>query len=189
MTKSAMDLLPCLFKGMAITLLWWPLTTVAHISSFRKIFDNFHTVQSGKIYRSKQLSSKNLNSYIQKLGIKSIVNLRGENIDKRWWQQEKAIADKNHVWFFNIAMSAKTKPTVRNLKKLLKSYQKAPQPMLIHCYSGVDRTGEAAALWVLTQQNKDKRTALKHLSVKYGYLKWIHPQKKNFVKYFAQNLA
>jgi len=169
---------------MAIFLLLSPVSIAPHVSNFRKIFDNFHTVQRGKLYRSKQLSPKHLDSYIQKLEIKTIINLRGENTDKKWWQQEKTIANKHHVRFFNIPMSAKAKPSLQNLKKLLTIYKKAPKPILIHCHSGVDRTGEAAALWSLTQQNKNKRSALKHLSIKYGYFKWHHPQKKKFIKQF-----
>jgi hypothetical protein len=41
----------------------------------------------------------------------------------------------------------------------------------------VDRSGEAAALWVLEEQGKPKKDALKHLSLKYGYLKFRRPKK------------
>lgn len=153
-----------------------------HLSSIRKLIDNFHSVESGKLYRSKQLSSKNLNRYIKKLGIKTIINLRGKNKDQKWWCEEKEAAKKNNLLFCNIAMNSNTNPTPEQIKKLFHLYQKAPKPILIHCHSGIDRSGEAAALWVLNQQNKNKKEALKQLSLRYGYLKWFHPTKKKFIK-------
>ena len=157
-----------------------------HISSTRKLIDNFHSVESGKLYRSKQLYIKNLNRYIKKLGIKTIVNLRGKNKNQKWWNEEKEIAKKNKVLYCNISMNANNNPNSKNLKKLFQIYNEAPKPILIHCHSGIDRTGEAAALWILNQQNKGKKEALKQLSIKYGYLKWFHPAKKQFIKNYNQ---
>ncbi|MFH1644642.1 MAG: tyrosine-protein phosphatase [bacterium] len=183
-------ILPCFLLSMAMflffnrTLFAQNLNKKIHLSTCRKLFDNFHAVESGKLYRSKQLSSKNLNRYIKKLGIKTIVNLRGKNEDKDWWQQEKNITDENNICLFNISMNSNLNPTPKQIKKLLNIYQNAPKPILIHCRSGVDRSGEAAALWVLNQQKKEKTQALKQLSLKYGYLKWFHPAKKQFIKNF-----
>ncbi len=54
---------------------------------------NFHVVSEGKVYRSAQLSAGKLSDYIQKYGIKSILNLR-EIDDERWYREEIAVAKR-----------------------------------------------------------------------------------------------
>lgn len=152
------------------------------LNCIKKLFDNFHTVQPGALYRSGQLSSQKLAKYIQKLGIKSIINLRGKNADKRWWQEEHACAKRFGVHFFNISMSAQRLPYKQELIQLLQLYDHAPRPILIHCQGGADRTGEAAALWILDQQKKSKQEALKHLSLKYLHIAYRKPYKKFFIE-------
>lgn len=151
------------------------------INSLRKLFDNFHSVESGTLYRSKQLSQRRLEKYIKRLGLKTIINLRGSNPTRSWWQKEKAVTKKYGLKFYNLAMTARSLPSKKHLLKLLEIYKTAPRPILIHCYSGADRTGEAAALWVLEHQKKHKNIALKQLSLKYGYMRFKHPAKRFFI--------
>lgn len=152
-----------------------------HIPSLEKVLNNFHVVQPGVLYRSAQLSPQFLEVMIKKHNIKTIINLRGSNEHKHWWQKEKLLAEKLGVTLHNIRMTASQLPDKKNLLTLLKTYQNAQRPILIHCYSGADRTGEAAALWVLEQQKKDKKTALKQLSLRYGHLQFMYPAKRFFI--------
>ncbi len=153
-----------------------------HITSLEKALNNFHTVQPGVLYRSAQLSPHFLESMIKKYDIKTIINLRGCNENKRWWQKEKKLSERLGVMLYNIPMSAAHLPDKNNLLSLLQIYQSAPRPILIHCYSGADRTGEAAALWVLEQQKKDLKIALKQLSLRYGHMQPVCPAKRFFIK-------
>ncbi|QQR49475.1 tyrosine-protein phosphatase [bacterium] len=131
------------------------------------------------MYRTRQLNPTRLEYYLKKYQIKTIINLRGINAHKKWWQQEQVMADKLHVKFFNISMNACSMSSKKNLIKLLTLYKNAPQPILIHCKSGTDRTGEAAALWVLEQQKLSKKIALKHFSFfRHGYIAHRRPAKK-----------
>src|SRR3972149_7480835 len=113
---------------------------------FSQSFDNFYEVEKNSFYRSKQLSEDRLDFYIKKYGIKTLINLRGNN-QKKWWFKEKKVAEKNGVAFFSIAMSAVRMTKKEHLIELLKIYDTAPRPMLVHCIGGADRTGEASALW------------------------------------------
>ena len=147
------------------------------INDIKKLFDNFHSVQPGVLYRSAQLKPSRLRKYIQKFGIKSVINLRGVNEKSKWWQDEKTMLEKLNVHFYNIPFSASHFSSKENLHKLLYLYKHVPKPILIHCRDGADRSGEAAALWILEQQGKRKKDALKHLSIKYGYLRFRRPEK------------
>jgi protein tyrosine/serine phosphatase len=152
-----------------------------HWQKFRQTFDNFAVVEPGKLYRSKQLDAKRFDFYIKKYGIKTIVNLRGENPNKKWWQQEKMVTQKNNIKFYNIPMNANKLPKKENVIKLLDIYDKAPTPILIHCQAGANRTGEAAALWKLYKQKESKQKALEQLNIKYGHLKSRNNAKDFFI--------
>lgn len=153
-----------------------------HISGIKKILDNFHTVEKGALYRSGQLKPNRLKKYIKKNGIKTIINLRGVNSTMQWWQQEKELANKLGVNFYNIPFNAGSFSSKKNLYKLLYLYEHAPKPILIHCRDGADRSGEAAAIWVLEKQRKNKKEALKQLSLKYRYVKFYRPTKYFLIK-------
>ncbi len=152
-----------------------------HIASLEKAINNFHAVQSGVFYRSAQLSPYFLEKMVKKLNIKTIVNLRGQNSHKRWWRKEQALAQKLGITIYDIPMAASRLPQKAHLLTLLDIYEKAQRPILIHCYGGADRTGEAAALWILEHQKNDKRTALKQLSLKYGHFPFVYPAKRFFI--------
>ena len=124
---------------------------------FCNLQDNFYEVEKNTFYRSKQLSDKKLKFYIKKFNIKTIINLRGNNKNAKWWQREKKVTIQKRIHFYNIPMSAKYLPCRPNLLYLLHIYQNAPRPILIHCLGGADRTGEASAIWLMDQQKKTKR--------------------------------
>lgn len=157
------------------------------ISSVQRLLDNFHTVESGALYRSGQLAPGMLERYIKKYHIKTIINLRGRHNDLSWWKKEQTVASIFGVQLYNLSMTARRHSDKKILKKLLYFYSKAPRPILIHCFSGADRTGEAAALWVLEQQKRDKKVALKQLSLKYRYLYITHPCKYHLIKHWKHN--
>lgn len=143
---------------------------------------NFHEVEKNACFRSKQLSPKNLESYLKRFDIKTIINLRGPNPHKRWWQSEKAVAARNGIEFHDVNMCSQHLPHKRELLKLLRLFRRAPRPILMHCLAGADRTGEAAALWMLDQQGKSTRQALSQLTLKYHHIQNKFPAKRFFIK-------
>lgn len=143
--------------------------------------DNFHEVEKSKFYRSKQLTAKQLNAYINKYHIKTVINLRGTNPHKAWWQEERKTVKQSGATYHNIALSAKTLPSNKNITKLLDLYQNAPRPIYVHCFGGSDRTGLASALWALDQQKKPKNKALNQLSLKYGHIEKRFPANRFFI--------
>ncbi|MFA5074835.1 MAG: tyrosine-protein phosphatase [Candidatus Babeliales bacterium] len=151
-----------------------------NVNSLKEVFDNFYVVEKNKLYRSKQLDAKTLKFYINKFGIKTVVNLRGENKNRRWWQREYQVTQDLGINFFNIPMSAMWLTSKENLIQLLNIYDNQNlYPILVHCQGGADRTGEAAALYVLEKQCKGKKEALNQLSIKFG-----HRRHKNSAKDF-----
>jgi len=159
----------------------WELIT-GREGDFAPVGDNFHTIEPKKAYRSGTMPIRNLARKIRKYKIKTVINLRGAMPHKRWWRRENSFLKKLGINFYNVHMSARTLPSKENLLTLLDIFKHAPRPVLIHCQAGADRTGEAAALWQLTQQKLSKRKALRQLSTSYGHISQRYPAKRFFIK-------
>src|SRR5262245_53973378 len=67
---------------------------------------NFHSITPGEAYRSAQLDRDELEYYIQKYKIKSVLNLRGEAADAVWYQEETIVSSEQNVNHYDIALSA-----------------------------------------------------------------------------------
>ncbi len=115
--------------------------------------------------------------YLRKYGIKTIVNLRGENPGQSWYEDEKRVAQEEGVLFYSIAMSAVRMTTKQELAQLLNIYANAPRPIYIHCQGGADRTGEAAAIWAIDQMGQNNSEALNQLGLQYGHRKYKNGAK------------
>ncbi len=144
---------------------------------------NFHVVDPGKLYRSAQLSPWVLKSFIKLYGIKTLINLRGVE-NKQWYRNEKATAEDLGVKYISIDMSARTIPDRDAELTLVDAFRNAPKPIMIHCRSGADRTGEASAIYEMVILKKTKNEALKMLGSRYLHFTYFRPAKDYFVSLF-----
>jgi|JI10StandDraft_1071094.scaffolds.fasta_scaffold44145_4 protein tyrosine phosphatase (PTP) superfamily phosphohydrolase (DUF442 family) len=142
----------------------------------------FYEVDPGRLYRAPQPSEQDLEKYINENGIKTVVNLRGDGTGNTWYDNEERVLKKYNVKLVNIGMSAKRLPHKNDLIKLLDTFETAQRPILIHCRAGVDRTGEAAAIYEMLYMNKSKEEALDMLSPKFGHFEQFMPAKLYFIR-------
>ncbi len=148
------------------------------------VFDNFRTIESDRAYRSAQLDAETLRLVIDRYGIRTIVNLRGENEDERWYQNERDVAAEVGATLVDIGMSANSLPSRETLLKLYDSFKAAEYPILIHCQAGSDRTGAAAAIWRMAVNGESRAAALAELSPLYGHFEAVHPDMDRLVRMF-----
>lgn len=142
---------------------------------------NFHQVDKG-VYRSAQLTPWRLRKIIKKYGIKTIINLRGNN-KNLLYQKEREICEREGVNYYTIALKSRTpeKIKVEELERLIYLLQTAPKPLLFHCKAGADRTGFVAVLWHLLR-GRDKNWAIeKELKLRYLYFPWSRAGKIKFL--------
>jgi protein tyrosine/serine phosphatase len=131
---------------------------------------NFHPITTGVAYRSAQLDRDELEHYIKKYNIRSVVNLRGKNPDATWYIEEIKVSVEQNAAHYDISLSAFQEPTKEDVQKLLEIFKSAPRPLLIHCQAGADRSGLVAAMWKVAVDKEPKSEAGKQLSILYGHI-------------------
>ena len=132
--------------------------------------DNLHSVVARELYRSAQPSVDDINRYRRTLGIRTIINLRGENAGTDWYDDEVRAARAQGVQHVDFRMSARRGLTNAEAWQLIALMRSMPKPILIHCESGADRSGLAASLYLAAVKSTDERTAEDQLSIRYGHI-------------------
>lgn len=131
---------------------------------------NFHEVMEGELYRSAQMSPQDLTRWKAEYGIRSVINLRGENQNSGWYRDEIAAARELGLAHADFRMSARTAIDATEADRLVTLMREMPKPLLIHCASGADRTGLASALYVAALGQGDEEAAEWQLSPRYGHV-------------------
>lgn len=161
-----------------------PASQPADDSAGLSLVDNFHEISAGRAYRSGQLSEANLRSVLTNRGIRTVINLRGANPGEDWYRGEVRACADSGVKMIDVRMSAGKLPPREELLKLFDAFASAPEPLLMHCESGADRSGAAAAIWRMQVLGETLETARGELALRYGHLKWKYPRMTDLIEKF-----
>ncbi|GBE00115.1 hypothetical protein BMS3Abin07_02162 [bacterium BMS3Abin07] len=131
---------------------------------------NFYAITPGEAYRSGQLDRDELEYYIGRYHINSILNLRGSNPDAQWYIEEVKVSKELNVRHYDISLSATSEPGDKDVQRLMEVFKSAPRPILIHCKGGADRSGLVAAMWKVIVDGESKSVAESQLSILYGHI-------------------
>jgi hypothetical protein len=167
--------------------------------------DNFKIVSDNQFYRSRTLTAERLKHYItENPGIRTVVNLRNRQENAKWWQDEERVCREQGIVLINIQTDSDKHIKREVFEQLIHIFREEPKPILIHDKGGVARTGEIAALWLITQWNLEEingiianmiqvreslletfgaRTdmALEQLSLWHLHIDWLNP-KRAFIR-------
>jgi len=176
-------------KGLAI-LLAGLLSAPSSCWLYQRGRGNFHEVAAGTLYRSRQLSAKEMAYYVKRYRIKSIVNLRGPNPAAAWYQEELKVASRFGVLHYDYGISANHEVDSLTLETIVSVVHAAPKPVLIHCHFGADRTGLVAAAYLYTVEGRTVHQAGQQLSVFYGHFPYLWSRSgamdRTFLRYTRQ---
>ena len=137
---------------------------------YLQITNNFATVVEDELYRSAQPTARQLESYVRRYGIKTVINLRGANPGKPWYDEERQAASKLAVQLVDFPMSARELFPATRAAQLIELFRTAEKPILVHCMAGADRTGLASVIYTTQLAGIDEETAEWQLSLLYGHI-------------------
>lgn len=130
--------------------------------------DNFDAVIPGKVYRSAQLSGEDLKAIVREHDIRTVINLRPVRKDSsEWYSEEIAAVEELGIGHHTIGMS-QTAPRVDNILALRTLLDEVEPPLLVHCASGVDRTGLASVMVLLREGDHTIEEIERQVSWRYG---------------------
>lgn len=139
----------------------------------RFFFDeNLIEVVPGGIYRSAQPSGPEMDELIERLGLRSVLNLRGERGGSAWLAEERAVTAARGVEHHTVRLGAKRMPPAPRLREIVEILDTAPRPLLFHCEGGVERSGLVGAVAVLLDGG-DLAGARDQFAYAKGFVPWI----------------
>jgi protein tyrosine/serine phosphatase len=134
----------------------------------RVLWHNFDEIAPG-VYRSNHPNHTRFESYA-KLHIKTVLNLRGVAQQPHYLFEEES-CEKLGMTLVNVQMAARRAPRRDELCDLLDAFATMERPFLMHCKSGADRTGLAAAIYLMVHEGATLATAKQQLSFRYIHIR------------------
>ena len=122
---------------------------------------------------------------LKKLGITTIVDLRGEDPDKIKWERQQAESAGMH--FVNIPVSGWSPPTNDQVAEFLSLFKNKNEKIFVHCRFGDDRTGVFVATYRMTHDHWPPQQAIKEMYF-FGFNGFWHPAMKSYIDDFPSKL-
>jgi len=105
------------------------------------------------LVRSGQPTQETLGRLHARHGIRTVVNLRGEHPGKGWWEEERrGVASIGARWV-QLQTGGREAPPPETVAAFLDLIEEPEaRPVLLHCESGIHRTGMLVALYRIQYQ-------------------------------------
>jgi uncharacterized protein (TIGR01244 family) len=148
---------------------------------FREL-PNFHQVNE-RLYRGGQPQRGGLKK-LSELGIKTVVNLRGEGEDV---DEDRAEAEALGLRYFSVPMPAFGRPTDEQVNRVLALMDDLENwPVFVHCRRGSDRTGTIIAVYRILCEQWTEDQAIAEAK-RFG-LAFLQFRKKDYISDFYERL-
>lgn len=135
---------------------------------FRLFYLNKHKV-GARAWRSAQPAPHQIGA-IARLGVKTIVNLRGDRSCGSYWL-EQAACERYGIKLVNYQVRSRAAPSLEELRGARDLFQRIEYPMLMHCKSGSDRAGLMSVLFQHLHEGVPMEQAIKQLSLRFGHIR------------------
>lgn len=122
------------------------------------------------MYRANQPSPEHIARYAKELGLKTIINLRGQS-PKGYYLLEKEACERNGIQLVDFQMFSREIPSPEAVLEAKKLFDSIAYPALMHCKSGADRAGIMAVLYMHFREGQTIEQALEMLSRKYLHIR------------------
>jgi tyrosine-protein phosphatase SIW14 len=151
--------------------------------SQEKVLPNFHQVNE-HLYRGAQPQSEGMRALAAQ-GIKTIINLRGEDEGTRAEEKQASAAG---LRYFNVPMQGLSRPKDEQVERVLAIINDSQNwPVFIHCNHGKDRTGTIIACYRISHDGWTAEQA-KAEARHYG-MSWVQFGMKDYIKDYYEKHA
>jgi protein tyrosine/serine phosphatase len=137
------------------------------------------------LFRGAQPKENGL-AELKKLGITTIVDLRGEHQEKSDW--ERGAAEALGMRFVHLPVSGWAPPTDEQVAQFLALFRDDPhQKVFVHCRFGDDRTGVFVAAYRMAVDKWSPEKAMEEMYF-FGFNGFWHPSMKKYISEFPNHL-
>lgn len=171
---------------MSAILMVMALVSVTGFSQSEKSYrelPNFHKVND-RLYRGAQPQKGGL-KILATLGVKTILNLRGEDENTQVEQKE---AKELGLTYYALPMGGLSRPTDQQVEQALAIINNPENgAVFVHCKHGADRTGVVIACYRMRQENQTAEQA-KEEAEKHG-MSWVQVGMKRYIADYHRKLS
>lgn len=132
-------------------------------------FRNLHAI-SDEMFRANQPSPEQVARYAKELGLKTILNLRGDS-PKGYYLLEKEACERHGITLVDFQVFSREIPKPEAVLAAKRLFDSIAYPALMHCKSGADRAGIMSVLYMHFRLGQQMEQALEQLSGKYLHIR------------------
>ena len=148
---------------------WAELMLIDH-GFLRALYRNQFRLAGG-LHRANQPSPAILRRYKDELGIKSVVNLRGEHDHLGWYRLEHRACQALGIRLLTTTVNSRELLEPKQILELADFIRGIPLPAVVHCKSGADRAGFFSVLYRHIRLGEPIEDAAQELHWFYGHFK------------------
>ena len=147
----------------------WLNSLLVDHAALRISWRNWGVVEAGRLYRSNHPLPWQLAEAQRRVGLRAVINLRGHREACGSDALGRARARELGLLHADAPFESRGAPHKDRILRLAGLFAELPEPLLIHCKSGADRTGLVAGIWLLLQ-GRPVRAALDQLNWRFGHV-------------------
>ncbi len=132
-------------------------------------FSNAHRL-GDRMVRTNQLWPHQLRRWRDRVGIRTVVNLRG-GFDASFYALEKDACARLGLNLVDFTVRSRAVPTAEQILAAKRLFETLEYPALMHCKSGADRVSLMSALYAHFQLGQPIEQAMEQLSFRYLHMK------------------
>lgn len=145
---------------------WLDSLLVDH-AVLRLVWTNAGVVSPGRLYRCNHPTPARLSAMVRRWHIRSVINLRGPTGNGSDALARERAA-RLGLAFIDVPMSSGHAPSREALGALVAAFAAMRPPGVVYCKSGADRSGFAAAVFLLLE-GESVAAARRQLSLRWGH--------------------
>ena len=147
----------------------WRNSLLVDHAVLRISWRNWGVVEAGRLYRSNHPLPWQLAQAKRRHGLRTVLNLRGNRPVCGSDVLGRARAQSLGLVHADAPFESRGAPHKDRIQRLAALFAELPEPILIHCKSGADRTGLVAGIWLLLQ-GRPVDAAIAQLHWRFGHL-------------------